>query len=62
MPSIIFSLVFVFLTNFLIQAAASTSPTDLRNLELDDIASLQHEFPSIIGKIKVVGRFLKMSI
>jgi len=62
MPSIIFSLIFVFLTNLLIQPTASTSPTNLRNLELDDITSLQHEFQSIIGKIKVVGMFLKMII
>jgi hypothetical protein len=60
MTSIIFSLVLVFLTNFLIEPTTCALPTYLQNSELDDIASLRHEFSSIIGKIQVIGMFLKM--
>jgi len=58
MPPIAFSLVLLVLTNFLIEPTAYA----LQNLELDDITSLQQEFPSIIRKIKVIGMFLKMII
>ncbi|CAF1043599.1 unnamed protein product [Adineta steineri] len=54
MPSIIVPLVFVFLTNFLIQPSVCVLPPDLPNVELDDITSLQYEFPSMIGKMKML--------
>jgi len=60
MRSIIFSLVFVLLTNFLIEPTTCVLPTYLQNLELDDITSLQYELPSIISKISVIGMFLKI--
>jgi hypothetical protein len=62
MPSIIFSLVSVFLIHFLIEPTACALPTDLRNVELDDFTSLRRELPSIIDKIKVIGMFLKINI
>jgi len=60
MRPIIFSLVFVFLTNLFIEPTACVLPTYLQNLELDDITSLQYELPSIISKISVIGMFLKI--
>ncbi|CAF3690473.1 unnamed protein product [Rotaria sordida] len=58
MPSIIFSLVLLLLTNFFIQPTTCALPTYIQNLELDDITSLVDKFPTLINKIKeAVNRF-----
>jgi hypothetical protein len=58
MPSIIFSLAFLFLTNLLIEPTTCALPSYLQNLELDDLTSLWDKFPALIGKIKEAGMLL----
>ncbi|CAF4499532.1 unnamed protein product [Rotaria socialis] len=58
MPSILFSVVFLFLTNFFIEPTTCAIPAYIQNLELDDITSIVDKFPAILTKIKeAVNRF-----
>ncbi|CAF4290448.1 unnamed protein product [Rotaria sp. Silwood2] len=58
MPSIIFPLVLVLLTNFFIEPTTCDLPTILQTIELDDITSFVDKIPSIISKVKeAVNRF-----
>lgn len=59
MPSIVFSLVFLFLTNFFIEPAKSDIYNYVQNLELDDVTSLVDKFPMIISKMKDAGMLFK---
>jgi hypothetical protein len=59
MPSIGFSLIFIFFTHILIEPTTCAWSTNLQNLELDDITSLWDKLPSVIGKIKEAGMLLK---
>jgi hypothetical protein len=58
MPSIAYKLIFLFLTDFLIQPTACALPDYIQNLELDDITSLWDKVPSIIGKVKDASMLL----
>jgi hypothetical protein len=58
MPSIIYTLIFLFLTNFLIQPTTCALQDYIQNLELDDVTSLWDKFPSFIGKIKDASMLL----
>ncbi|CAF1562766.1 unnamed protein product [Rotaria magnacalcarata] len=58
MQSILFSVVFLFLTNFFIEPTTCAIPAYIQNLELDDITSIVDKFPAILTKIKeAVNRF-----
>jgi hypothetical protein len=59
MPSIFYSLIFLFLTNTFIEPTTCDLPAYLQNLELDDITSLWDKFPSIINQIKQAGMLLR---
>jgi len=59
MPSIFYSLIFLFLTNFLIEPTTCVLPAYFQNLELDDITSLWDKFPSVINQIKQAGMLLR---
>jgi hypothetical protein len=53
------SLTCLVLTNCLIQLTTCAIPTNIQNLELDDITSLWDKFPSIIDKIKEAGMLFR---
>jgi hypothetical protein len=55
----IYSLTCLFLTNFLIQPTTCAVPTNIQNLELDDVTSLWDKFPSIIDQIKETGMLFR---
>ena len=58
MPSIAYKLIFLFLTDLLIQPTTCALPDYIQNLELDDITSLWDKVPSIIGKVKDASMLL----
>jgi hypothetical protein len=60
MVSLSFSIIFLVLTNILIEPVTCVLPTHLQDFELIDVSSLRREFPSIIGKIRFIGMFLKI--
>ncbi len=55
----IFSLTCLFLIKFFIQPTTCALPTNIQNLELDDVTSLWDTFPSLIDKIKEAGTSLR---
>jgi hypothetical protein len=55
----IFSLICLFFLKFFIQTTICSVPTNIQNLELEDVTSSWDKFPSFIDKIKEAGMLLR---
>jgi hypothetical protein len=54
-----FPLTCLFLINIFIQSTLCAVPTNIQNLELDDLISVWDKFPSMIEKIKEAGMLFR---